>query len=150
MRTIQAPRACGLYLPGHSVHWIQARKGREDQVDPPVPCRLVGWEGDGTVRIEVAGRELRLWNHHPDRLARVVNASKGAVSYQPRWHLLSVATSPGGRALFSVATPSDVRVACPATPPSNGPAEVLASAGGRLAAGDVATGGSMTAGDRPS
>lgn len=68
MSEIRAPKTCGLYLPGHSPHWIQARKGWEDQVDVPVACRLIECRKDGMVTIEIDGNEIRLWNHQPDRL----------------------------------------------------------------------------------
>lgn len=143
MPVIRAPKACGLYLPGHMPHWIQARKGWEDRIDLPVPCRLIDCGADGTILIEIAGEELRLWNHQPERLLEVVDASRGAIKYQARWHLFLVESSPGGDHVFSVAKPSDVHVPCPAAPPSGSPARLLANARGfSLPASELAAGAS--------
>lgn len=130
MSVIRAPKACGLYSPGHSPHWIQARKGWEDQVHLPVPCRLIDCRSDGTVIIELEGDESRLWNHQPDRLSEVVAATHGVIKYQERWHLLLVKSSPGGHFLFSVAKAIGGHAPCPQTPLNESPIELLRGAGG--------------------
>jgi hypothetical protein len=66
MSEIRQPKMCGLFKSGHMPHWIQARKGWEDEVNVPVPGRLLSTSDDGTVVIEVDGEQLRLWNHQPE------------------------------------------------------------------------------------
>lgn len=130
MSEIRAPKACGLFLPGHSPHWIQARKGWEDQVDVPVPGRLIGCHDDRTVNIEIDGKEIRLWNHQPERLRGAAKASNGVIRYQDRWYLLLVSNSPGGSHLFCVARWSDGHTACPQNPPVGSLVELLNTVGG--------------------
>jgi hypothetical protein len=130
MLEIRAPKACGLYLPGHSPHWIQPRKGWEDQVDVPVACQLIGCRNDGLVTIEIGGSETRLWNHQPDRLRDAAKTSNAVIEYQDRWHLLWVGTSPGSRYVFCVARWSDGHVPCPPNPTAGSLVELLNTAGG--------------------
>jgi hypothetical protein len=94
-------------------HWIQARKGWEDEVDVPVSGRLISTSGDGTVAIEVDGEQLRLWNHQPERVAEAAAQTGGSIIYQARWHLLLAERSSGSRYAFCVAKPSDSHVPCP-------------------------------------
>jgi hypothetical protein len=130
MSEIQAPKNCGLYLPGHSPHWIQTRKGWEDKVNVPLPGRLLSTSDDGTVVIEVDGEQLRLWNHQPDRFAEAAAQTRGSITYQARWHLLFVGRSSGSRYAFCVAKPSEGHVPCPETPPTGSPVELLKRVGG--------------------
>ena len=116
MSEIQTPKTCGLYLPGHIPHWIQARKGWEDTVNLPLPGRLVSVSDDGAVTIEVGDRQLTLWNHRPQRVEQAAERSDGTVAYQARWHLLHLPSSGGARFLFSVATPFEEHVACRMNP----------------------------------
>jgi hypothetical protein len=104
------------------------KKSREGPL--PVPYRYSGYQNDGTVLIEVNGKELRLWNHSPERLAEAVAASDGIIKYQERWHLLFVNSSAGSSYVFCVAKSLHGRVPCPETPPAGRPVELLRSAGG--------------------
>jgi len=130
MVAIRAPKNCGLYLPGHVTHWIHAKKGWEDKEHAPVPCDFIDGLEDGTVLIEVAGEQLRLWHHQPDRLVEAVENCGRNVKYQDQWRLLKVHDSPGGSYVFNMAKLSHNPIPCPATPPSGSPAELLNSAGG--------------------
>ena len=126
MSEIGAPKTCGLYLQGHMPHWIQAKKGWEDEVNVPLPGRFIGFQSDGTVVIEVNDNELRLWNHSPERMANAVAASDGVIKYQERWGLLIA----GGGYLFCVARSSDDHAPCPEMPPAGSPVELLKNSGG--------------------
>ena len=126
MSEIGPAKRCGLYLPGHEVNWIQAKKSWKDREGRPLACRFVQSRGDGMVVIELDDQELHLWNHEPERLARSVASADGIVSYQKPWSLLI--TGDGG--YFSVASPPEDYVPCPEKPPTGAPLEVLRSAGG--------------------
>lgn len=47
--SIERVRNCGLYIPGHVVHWIQARKGAGDMKNLPTPGHLMEVRLDGLV-----------------------------------------------------------------------------------------------------
>jgi hypothetical protein len=129
MSEIRTPKMCGLFKPGHNPHWIQMRKGLEDDESIPTPSRFIESRTDGSLVIEVDNRELLLWNHEPERLAEAVAANGGTVEYQPRWGLLWV-PSKSGRYAFCVAEPSLYHVPCPLQPPIGSPVERIESAGG--------------------
>jgi hypothetical protein len=124
------PNRCGLYLPGHMVHWIQGLNSGKDRDHLPVPGRLISVGADGDVVVEVDGEDIPLWNHEPDRLRQLVEANHGAVSYQPTWGLLRT-PSDGGNYCFCVAPVADPnRLGCPEAPPTGDPIQRLQSAGG--------------------
>lgn len=108
MFAIRQQRPCDLYSPGHRPHWIQARKGWEDQENRPRPGRLLDASTDGLITLEIAGEEVRFWNHDPLRLREAAALENGAVLYQARWRLLSA----GGGYLFCAAVPPENHVAC--------------------------------------
>jgi hypothetical protein len=58
---------CDLYLPGHCVHWIQARKASETT---PRTGRLVEIN-DGVISVEYLDKIGRYRNHHPEDLLEV-------------------------------------------------------------------------------
>ena len=104
---------CGLYRPGHDVHYIQARLGAEAEADansPPhkreAPGRLLEATPTGVVFVEVAGIERRLWNHNPERLKNLVGRNDGEIRYQPEFSLL-LTKSDGGAYVFCVADADD-------------------------------------------
>lgn len=126
---------CGLYLPGHDIHWIQAQLAARN--DPKTGARREAAPGhllevgpDGRVVVEVQGAVLRLWNHNPGRLEQLVARNHGQISHQPGFGLLRTA-SEGGNYLFCVAEADspDLRP-CPETPLTGGPLELLRDAGG--------------------
>lgn len=57
-RDLPAPRRCGSYTPGHEVHYIQARKAREDQEHPSIPVRVVDID-DVAVTVVLDERTIR-------------------------------------------------------------------------------------------
>lgn len=61
---------CNLYLPGHTVHYIQGRKLGEYQIEHPEQCRPVKVTdlGAGWLETEVDGETRLGWNHDPDRV----------------------------------------------------------------------------------
>jgi hypothetical protein len=89
---------CGLYRPGHDVHYIQARLAARNEPDPKtgekrerVPGHLLEVRSDGLIVIEAAGGIHRVWNHDPERLERLAVGNAGLISYQPGFHLLAIA-----------------------------------------------------------
>ncbi len=145
MSAVRPPAICGLYLPGHCVHWIQARLGWEDQENTPVRGRVVDIGDDGTVVIDVEGECRELWNHQARRIADTLDERGNTVWHQPRWGLLTVGPTHFGYAFCVVAADAGHR-ACPEQPPDGSPVELLRDAGGfsipasRLPAPDPADG----------
>lgn len=128
MTGMRPPKSCGLYLPGHCVHWIQARKGWDDTENIPESGRLVDLRDDGSVVVRVGSEVRLLWNHQPERIGDAV-AVGATVFHQARWGLLS--TGPGGvGSLFCVAARSAGHVACPPSRPEGTRAGLLRRAGG--------------------
>ncbi|CAN5634624.1 hypothetical protein BH20ACT21_BH20ACT21_19730 [soil metagenome] len=128
--SIERVHYCGLYIPGHDVHWIQAKLGSKDKTNLPAPGHLVEVRPDGLVIVEIEDDVRRLWNHDPERLKRLVTRNSGEISHQPRWGLMST-PSDGGAYQFCVADADrpDLRP-CPAHPPTGDPADLLREAGG--------------------
>jgi hypothetical protein len=121
---------CGLYLPGHDVHWIQAKVSAKPDAIPPAPGHLLEVKPDGLLIVESYGRLHRLWNHDPDRLERLVNANDGVVSYQPGFSLLRT-SSESGNFLFCVGDAEHpAKRPCPTEPPTGSLTELLEEAGG--------------------
>lgn len=122
---------CGLYLPGHDVHWIQAKVSLKGDAIPPEPGHVLQVRSDGLLIVEVQGSVHRLWNHDPDRLELLVSANGGRVTYQPGFSLLRTASEEGGRYLFCVAAAdAPDRRPCPEGPPTGSLTERLRAAGG--------------------
>ncbi len=102
MLTVPLVRPCGLYLPGHDVHWIQANHAARDSEHLPVQGHFVDVDDDGVVVVDLAGERLFLWNHDPGRLRALVAQNGPAISYQRRWGLLR-SEHRGGSYLFCIA-----------------------------------------------
>jgi hypothetical protein len=91
---------CALSLPGHSVHFIQARHSWEKR-RPVVPGRLVAVDGTLVV-VRLGGRERRFRNHEPQTLRAAAEEAGGAVGVQEGLSLLSVRRADRW-AMFSIA-----------------------------------------------
>jgi len=79
--------SCKFYRSGHQVHWIQAKKSREEEqaaIEVSVVVR-----DNGRVDLHGDGVDESLWNHHPARLQSVLNEWGRAV-WKPRFHVSSV------------------------------------------------------------
>ena len=127
---------CGLYLPGHQVHWIQAKLAVRGEPDPRTGAKRERVAGhvevfpDGLLIVEVAGSIRRLWHHDPDRLAALVAPNDGAILHQPGWGLL-LTKSEQGHYLFCVADADSPELRpCPSERPSGTPIDLLREAGG--------------------
>jgi len=122
---------CGLYLPGHDVHWIQARLSAEERSKrPPAPGRLIEVQPDGLVVIEAQGVVRQLWNHDTDRMKRLVTRNRGEISYQPGFGLLRTPSAEGSY-LFCVSDADSPELRpCPTSPPTGTLEELLREAGG--------------------
>lgn len=91
--------ACCLYLPGHRVHPIQARKAWQDDAPPEAGTLL---DADATtVTVRVGEEDLRLRNHETRRLALVARAAGGRVELSRRRSVLWV-RHPKGAHMFSI------------------------------------------------
>lgn len=135
--SIERAYQCGLYLPGHDVHWIQAKVSAQSAADPRkarsnlwAPGHLLDVRSDGSLVVEVDGAVRRLWNHDPDRLEQLVARNLGEISHQPGFSLIRT-KSERGSYLFCVADADspDLRP-CPAHPPTGNPMDLLREADG--------------------
>ncbi len=131
------PLVCGLYLPGHEIHWIQGLRCGNDIENRPVPGRLLEVTDSGDVTVEVQGEMLRFWNHEPERLAVYARRADGRIGLQLPWRALHVPFDGGGR-LFDLGDPEDHR-SCPAEPPSGDPLNPMRDTGGFTMSGPDAT-----------
>ncbi len=123
-----AARKCGLYLPGHEIHWVQGLRSGNDIETPREDGHLIAVEDDGTIVFKVDGTIKRAWNHQPQRIAAFAAKSGGRVILQQRWHVLGVPFD-GGNHLFCIGDPDDHRE-CPSEPPTGDPWDLLAETGG--------------------
>lgn len=112
---IPLPKSCGLYLPGHEVHWIQGIHSSDPGERPPVPGRILEIRDEGTVIVQLQDRALELWNHDPARLTAVVAQHGYETLYQEGWHLLRVPPELTAYC-FCTALAGDPRRTCPTTP----------------------------------
>jgi hypothetical protein len=85
MATRRPPTPCVRFLPGHTIHWIHARKSAEDP-GPLVVVLITHVESNGRVTLVGDDGEFHLWNHDPLALADAVSHD---AHYRPRWHVLS-------------------------------------------------------------
>ena len=85
MATRRPPKPCARFLPGHTFHWIHARKSVEEP-GPLVVVRVERVESNGRVTLVGDDGEFQLWNHDPLALADAVSHD---AHYDARWHLLS-------------------------------------------------------------
>jgi hypothetical protein len=92
--------SCALYIPGHTVHFIQARHGWEER-RPRLPARLIAVEGNLVV-VRVGSYERRYRNHEPDRLRAAAERAGGEVLVQAGLSLLWIPHE-GGDSLFCIA-----------------------------------------------
>lgn len=137
MGKIPPPKRCGLYLPGHEVHWIQGIHSGDPGEIPPVRCHILGVRPSGTLLIEIEGRRLKLWTHDPGYLEAIVREHGPEGLYQRRWRLLrfphvTVELGIPSHYLIDVTPASNPkRSACPDEPPRYAtPCQQLAEAGG--------------------
>ena len=131
--------SCGLYLPGHDVHWIQVKVSLKLDAIRPEPGRLLDVEEDGLVVVEVQGVLHQLWNHDIARLERLVKVNRGRISYQPGFGLLRTSSGERGDYCFCVTEVEDpARRSCPVGPPTGSLSELLTTAGGFSVSGPEA------------
>ncbi|MUL76442.1 hypothetical protein [Mycolicibacterium sp. CBMA 226] len=107
--------SCGVYLPGHHIHWIHFNKSAQEP-SAAIPVSAHVGQG-GHAYIEGDELSLVLWNHRPDALETALHRFEGMALWKPRWHLLAVPTdaSLGSAAsVFNMAT-TDQKTACRAT-----------------------------------
>lgn len=130
-RLIPRPKCCGLYLPGHEVHWIQAHHSSDPEETRPVPCRVLEVRDNGTVVIDLFGKRLELWNHDPGRLRALVEARGAEGSYQEHWRVLRIPSKQGAYYVDVTPALNPERRRCPPEPPRYETlAEQLREAGG--------------------
>jgi len=72
------PRRCDLYLPGHTVHWIQAMHSLDDE---PAFGRLVDIEG-GVLTLDMGHSYRAYRSHEPERLAEIVDLGRGVYLFE--------------------------------------------------------------------
>jgi hypothetical protein len=92
-------RPCGIYSPGHRVHFIQARKAAAEKGEP---ATLLGIR-DSTIVLGV-GDGVRVYgNHDPRRVQAFADQLGEEVSLIQHWHVLRIAGD-GRWWLFSLVT----------------------------------------------
>ena len=101
-------RPCGPHVPGHLMHWIQAKKSHEDG-QPIIKVKVVAVHDDRRAEIESHDLKLTLWYHDPDHL-RSALCLGGRAEWRPKYHVLYVIS--GGS--FNLATLDQVE---PCKPP---------------------------------
>ena len=96
---------CGMYSPGHEIHWIHFNKATCEPGDRiPVTARV---DDDGLVHIEGDDLSLVRWHHRPDAVRTALQRFDGMALWKPRWHLLAVPTESmmgSARSVFNMAT----------------------------------------------
>lgn len=101
---------CSLYLPGHTVHYIQGRKVAEFRYEHPDECEPVTVNdlGAGWLEATVDGDTRLGWNHDPDRVTMFGRDSVlGEVLYVPfSGALVSVRSGDGERTGVPVLYPA--------------------------------------------
>jgi hypothetical protein len=80
-------KQCRSYLPGHTVHWIQARKADEDRTGREPGEVVETGEGWLIVRLD-DGTHRRFGNHDIPRLERLLEEHGTRVVVQERWRVL--------------------------------------------------------------
>jgi len=87
-RTRRKLLPCDLYVPGHLVHYIQAKRAALGD-DPVSWGRLDRVDSNGVITVEFLDRVERYWNHRPEEIQRVAQQGD-KVRIARRWGLLSV------------------------------------------------------------
>ena len=90
-------RPCGIYSPGHRVHFIQARKAAAEEGEPATLLRI----RESTIVLAVGGGVRVYGNHDPRRVQAIAERLGEEVSLIDRWHVLRIAGGPQ-RWLFSL------------------------------------------------
>ena len=122
------PEQCVLYVPGHRVHYIQARLSREGRRGLRVPARVLD-ATDTEIVIESDETLRRLRHHDMPRFAATIAKHGRHVLMHEAFGLLFV-PSGGGHAIFFVADGSDPWPSCEAPPEPVDPFTALTSHGG--------------------
>jgi hypothetical protein len=86
--------SCGLYKPGHDVHYIQAKLASECDPANYRTGEVVSVDDDGWITLAADGEVLRLWNHDPARARQCFKESVGRVGLPGR-SLLHAPTATG-------------------------------------------------------
>jgi hypothetical protein len=114
------PRHCQLYIPGHSVHWIQAKKSYGE---PHREGRLTAVSGD-VLTVEFGDEVKQYRNCDPDRLLDIVGI-QGRVSVCERYSILRT-PSRDGHYVFCIVDPDEAWVPCDYSPLSSATPAALA------------------------
>lgn len=80
------PNERDLYIPGHSVHYIQVLRSNADRERRPVQVRVVGIRGN-LITVETDDRLEQVRNHEAERLAEILGGTMGSVRLQKHWSL---------------------------------------------------------------
>lgn len=112
------PRLCGLYSPGHEVHWIPGIRSAGTIYDEQNRCRLVGVEGELLI-VKARDRYRCYWNHEMERLLEEAGGLGRYVHVSDEWALLAT----GGSRFSLMGADRDEWRPCPVEPlpPVEGP-----------------------------
>ena len=99
---------CGLYRPGHLIHWIHFNHSmREPGAVIPVSATV---DDGGLIHIEGDDVSLVRWNHRLTLVRDALHQFGGIAVWKPRWHILAVPTESfvgGARTVFNLAALED-------------------------------------------
>ena len=112
-RRSEAHRACDLYVPGHLVHFIQAKKAWES--DDPVRWGRFEGVDDGCLIVRFLDGPGRYRIHRPSEVMRA--AERGdKVRVSERWRLASISRRFEQVLAVSIALPDDPWRSCSVAP----------------------------------
>ena len=101
---IGPPSACGMYRPGHQVHWIQWKRYWHSG-SPRFAGRLLGADADGTITIGLDHGVRHFWNHDHSRLRQLAHEAGDELELSSSGGLLGIVASGGETCLFSLGDP---------------------------------------------
>ncbi|MFF1919718.1 hypothetical protein ACFVW8_03970 [Streptomyces sp. NPDC058221] len=86
---------CDRYAAGHQVHWIHAKKCRQEPGQAVEILLTAGDVSDGgwvelRAAFDYAGDLPPVWTHAPDVLREALSGHRGRVYWLPRWHALKL------------------------------------------------------------
>ncbi|HZD65463.1 MAG TPA: hypothetical protein VE152_05150 [Acidimicrobiales bacterium] len=114
-RRVPPAKHCGLYIPGHTVHFIQAKRSSREEEYPPASGEVTGMEGN-MITVALADGTHRYRNHEVPRLAEILGGTTGPVVVQWGLHLLKVAGDRGSWYCFAIADADEPWRPCDSEP----------------------------------
>ena len=109
MSPVRAPRRCTLYVPGHTVHFIQAIHSAKEPRRPRSGRITV--VGSGVLTVEFDDEVRRYRNHETARIGDLVRERGPEVNLDEGWSILRLPHR-GGAYCFSIVSADEPRRRC--------------------------------------